>query len=118
MFKYIYGIDRLNLFLLLLSIPFALSNYTFVISLILIAYSFYRCFSKDHGKRRGELFKFENAVKNIKTRALKQFSLIKKEFKYKIITCPNCSQKLRVPRFKGKLVIICNSCRHKFKFKT
>lgn len=118
MFKHIYGIDSYNLFLLLLALPFALSSYTFSVSLILITYSFYRCFSKNFAKRKNELYKFENAFRNIKSQFLKVSKLIKNRFNYKIITCPNCSQKLRVPRFKGKLVITCKSCKHQFKFKS
>ena len=30
------------------------------------------------------------------------------------ITCPNCGQKVRVPRGKGKIRVTCPSCHQKF----
>ncbi|MDT8717229.1 hypothetical protein IAI10_11225 [Clostridium sp. 19966] len=37
--------------------------------------------------------------------------------KYKIFTCPSCSQKLRVPRGRGNIVIRCKRCGIEFKGK-
>ena len=37
---------------------------------------------------------------------------------YKVINCPNCSQKIRVPKNKGKIKITCNNCEKKFILKT
>ncbi len=118
MFKYRYGMDKLNLFLLLVSIPFALYRYTYTISLLLISYSLYRSLSKDFTKRQRELYKFENILWNIKKKSLRQINAILNRFKYKVVICPNCLQRLRVPRFKGKLIITCKSCKYQFKFKS
>ncbi len=118
MFKYRYGIDKYSLFLVALSLPFALSKYTIVISLILITYSFYRSLSKNFVKRKNELYKFESILEKFKLKILREFTSIKNKIKYKIVICPNCSQKLRVPRFKGKLVITCKSCNYQFKFRS
>ena len=37
---------------------------------------------------------------------------------YKITKCPNCNQKLRLPRGKGKIVVTCKKCLTKFDFRT
>ena len=37
---------------------------------------------------------------------------------YKVINCPECSQKIRVPKNKGKIKITCKSCKNKFILKT
>lgn len=37
---------------------------------------------------------------------------------YKIINCPNCSKKIRVPKNKGKIKITCHNCNKKFITKT
>ncbi len=37
---------------------------------------------------------------------------------YKFFKCPSCGQKVRVPRGKGKIEIICPNCRNKFIKKT
>ncbi len=36
------------------------------------------------------------------------------EVQYKVFKCPKCKQKLRVPRGKGKIRIICRRCTHEF----
>ena len=38
--------------------------------------------------------------------------------KYKHLTCPQCMQKLRVPRGKGTILVTCTKCRYKFRAKT
>ena len=37
---------------------------------------------------------------------------------YKITKCPNCKQKLRLPRGKGNIVVTCKKCSTKFDFRT
>ena len=37
---------------------------------------------------------------------------------FKIIECPNCQHKLRIPKNKGLLLITCNHCNSKFKVKS
>ena len=37
------------------------------------------------------------------------------EDQYKVFKCPKCSQKLRVPRGKGKIMITCRRCGNEFK---
>lgn len=36
------------------------------------------------------------------------------EMQYKVFKCPKCKQKLRVPRGKGKIRIICRRCKYEF----
>lgn len=49
--------------------------------------------------------------KNIKAK-------IKERRKFLILRCPNCSQKLRLPRKKGNILVTCPRCFFKFKSKT
>jgi DNA-directed RNA polymerase subunit RPC12/RpoP len=37
---------------------------------------------------------------------------------YKIINCPECDQKLRVPKNKGKIKVACKNCDTRFIVKT
>jgi hypothetical protein len=38
--------------------------------------------------------------------------------KYKITKCPNCKQKLRLPRGKGEIIVTCKRCSVKFDLRT
>ncbi|MCR5768807.1 MAG: hypothetical protein K6G45_10005 [Lachnospiraceae bacterium] len=38
--------------------------------------------------------------------------------KYKVFKCPECRQKLRVPRAMGRIKIVCRRCRFEFVRKT
>ncbi len=37
---------------------------------------------------------------------------------YKIISCPSCQQKLRLPRKQGNIVVTCPKCSQEFKMRT
>lgn len=37
---------------------------------------------------------------------------------YKVINCPNCSTRIRVPKNKGKIKVTCKKCGEKFITKT
>ena len=43
---------------------------------------------------------------------------IKKLLDYKIINCPNCSKRIRIPINKGKVKITCKECNTQFILKT
>jgi hypothetical protein len=42
----------------------------------------------------------------------------KSDSTHRIFKCPQCKQALRVPRGKGKILITCQNCGHKFEKKT
>lgn len=133
-----YGFDLLSIFLLFLSLLLNPFKYTRIISLLLLLIVFFRAFSKNTYKRSQELYKFTSFVNNkILYRfnkrlpnipnsslnsiplAFKQIGyLIKQKFKYKIIRCPRCNQKLRLPRGKKKIIVTCKTCSFEFKART
>lgn len=43
---------------------------------------------------------------------------IKERREFLIFRCPNCSQKLRLPKKKGNILVTCPRCLFKFKSKT
>ena len=136
--KGIYGIDLLSLLLILLSSLFNLSRYTWFIGTALMIVSLYRIFSRNIYKRQSEnnslvtflnkpLSKFGLRIPyNMQpidyTSFLYSYKILKKTIdekkNYKITKCPNCGQKLRLPRKKGKIVVTCKRCLHKFDFRT
>lgn len=132
-----YGFDLLSLFLLLLGSVFNIFKYTRIITLIIFIIVFYRAFSKNTYKRYQELNKFTSIVNKFLSKFNKQlpnttnsslenipiaFSQLKKiiiqKFRYKIVRCPNCGQKLRLPRGQKKIIVTCKRCRTEFKMRT
>ena len=133
-----YGIDLLSLFLILLSCILNIWDVTRIFSIILLVYAFYRAFSKKIYKRREEynifytyanklLSKFGKSLpynipvydlNNLSGSLNKLKSYYYEKKNYKITKCPNCSQKLRLPRHKGKIVVTCKRCSTKFDFRT
>ena len=134
----IYGIDLLSLILLLIASLFNLSRYTSIIGFALVIISLLRMLSKNIAKRQAE----NNSLINFLNKPLSKFGLripynsqpidftsfsyayqvLKNKFNqrktYKITSCPKCGQKLRLPRKKGKIVVTCKRCLHKFDFRT
>ena len=137
-----YGFDILSIFLILLSCILSLFNVTSILGLAILVFALYRAFSKKIYKRIAELNKFILIVNNILSKFNKKlpdnlpkislnnipqaFYELKYQIKYKIdnfkkykiVKCPKCKQKLRLPRGKGSIVVTCKSCSHKFNMRT
>jgi DNA-directed RNA polymerase subunit RPC12/RpoP len=110
------GPDQLSFALTILAfvLSFIPWYYIFVISFAIVAIAFFRMFSKDIEKRRKENLIFMSLVNKAKkwyynTKVKRHQSKF-----YLVFKCPKCSQKLRVPRGKGKVSIKCSKCGHKF----
>lgn len=86
--------------------------------LVLLIYSYYRLFSKNHYRRYEENQKFL-ALRN---KVTYKFSSLKSELRQRkthhIYRCPSCSQKIRVPKGKGKIIVTCPKCRTEFQKKS
>ncbi len=79
----------------------------YVLAVTLLAYNYYRMFSRQIYKRAAENQKFLNFKAH-----LKQMKT------HKFFRCPKCKTKVRVPRGKGKICITCPKCREEFIEKT
>lgn len=119
-----YGIDRLNMFLLIVLIVCAGLNlfvrngyFSIVMSsweTLLIVLIYYRMFSRNIQKRYAENQKYlslENKVKRFFGRT-KYIQEQRKDFH--IYTCPQCRQKIRIPKGKGKISVRCPKCGAEF----
>lgn len=119
-----YGTDRLNMFLLIVLMVCAVGNlfvrnaYLSVLltswEFLLIILIYYRMFSRNISKRYAENQKYlamENRVRRFfgKNKYIQQQ---RKEFH--IYTCPQCKQKIRIPKGKGKVSIRCPKCGREF----
>ncbi|MGN0708200.1 MAG: hypothetical protein ACI4JC_09395 [Faecalibacterium sp.] len=115
-----YGTDALNQFLsvssivlLLIAIISRINLFTWL-GLAVLIWCYYRTFSRNISKRTEENYKFYNMKESIesKFRALKGQWANRKVYHY--YRCPQCRQKLRVPRGRGRIQISCPRCGTQF----
>ena len=83
------------------------SNIAYLLAMACLIYSFWRMLNKNYQKRYAENAKFLAFVSKFKFN-------FQQNKTYKIFKCPNCKQKLRVPRGRGKIQITCSKCRTQF----
>ena len=78
----------------------------------------YRMFSRNLTKRQAENRRFESACARSKTQLRQAKNRFKNRKQYKYFRCPQCKQKLRAPRGRGKIQVTCQKCHHVFQTKT
>lgn len=114
-----YGNDNLNQFLLAVAfisllISFIGGGLFYLVATVVMVYAYFRMFSRNIGKRSAENQQF--LKQKLKVRAF--FTRKKKELAERkvnhIYRCPNCRQKIRVPRGKGRIAIRCRKCGNEF----
>lgn len=142
MFQGRYGNDHLNRALSLLGLVFMALGMVFrwqpVVSSICSAFMFacvgvfvFRMFSRNFSARTAENARFLAWWTKVKAKwqAAKRRGpkakvvrnanpTFEERRKYKYFVCMQCAQRLRVPRGKGKLLVTCTRCGHKFEMKS
>ena len=114
------GQDQLGIFLLVISIIFSFFRMweLSVVSWVILAIAIFRVLSKNINKRRKENIVFLRMWHSI-LRPFKNMKEMYNERKfYRIYRCPKCKQKLRVPKYKGKVKVRCTKCNETFIKKT
>lgn len=81
----------------------------YLLSLALMAYTFFRIFSKRVDRRRAENAKFMDIVRPLR-RKLSALGCRMRDKDHRYFRCPNCGQQMRVPRGKGRIQVTCRSC--------
>jgi len=119
-----YGTDSFSRFLfglvlLLIFINIIIgSSLLSLIEFVIFVYAYYRLFSKNISKRYHENEMFEK-YKNKYISFFKNFKYnINQAKTYHIYKCPNCGQKIRIPRGKGKIMVRCPKCYTEFQKKS
>lgn len=112
-----YGrIDVLNRTLIIISIicnliaPFIPYHVTRYLGTLVLGSAIYRFLSKRLYIRGNENQHYLKLISMVKSRVNKEKNTSKQLFQ--IISCPNCQQKLRVPKGRGKIKITCSRCKH------
>ena len=119
-----YGTDRLNPFMLIVLLVCAVINmfirngYVSMLltswEILLIVFIYIRMFSRNLTKRYAENQKYL-AVENKVRHFFGQKKYIQQQRKdYHIYSCPNCKQKIRIPKGKGKVSVRCPKCGTEF----
>lgn len=113
-----YGSDQLSMALIIFSVlllfisglspGLRVLSYISYVPLILCLL---RMFSKNIERRRMENYKFSILISPVYALIKNWFDRLKHYNTHKYFKCPNCRQKLRVPRGKGKICITCPKCK-------
>ena len=110
-----YGNDQLNQFIFIVAIiSMVLEIITRQSLFYTLILAYVRVFSRNINKRYEENMKFlqkKDAILN-KFRRQKYYAAQRRNFH--IYTCPQCKQKIRIPKGKGKISITCPKCRTSF----
>ena len=115
-----YGNDQLNQFIFIVAIiSMVLEIITrqslfYTLTLVLLILAYVRVFSRNINKRYEENMKFLQRKDAILNKFRKQKYYAAQRRNYHIYTCPQCKQKIRIPKGNGKISITCPKCRTSF----
>lgn len=118
-----YGNDQLNLFLMGLYLAlylvdlFVRADLLYLVSFALLAFTLFRMLSRNVERRRRENIWFLRTFKPV----LDWFRLrrsARRDKEHVYFKCPNCGQRLRVPRGKGQITVTCRACGASFQEKS
>lgn len=118
-----YGMDNLNRFLLIVALIFMVANWfvsgriLYTLSIIVLVYVYARTFSRNINARYREnqkFLQFSARFRNGAGRRAGQGFSVSRDKTHKILRCPSCGEKLRVPKGAGKISISCPYCNTKF----
>ena len=119
-----YGADQLSRVLLFVSLGILILamltrwGLLYWLAFLLMGYVYFRMFSRNVQKRYAENQKFLNFRYRLVAKKDAQKKQWAQRDVYRYFKCPNCRQKVRVPKGKGKICITCPKCRIEFIKKT
>lgn len=115
-----YGSDEFSRFLLIggivLVVIYMLTGIQlfYLMFMITVFYTCFRCYSKNTYKRQQELVAFLDYKKAV----LAKINLQKRKWNerktHRFFSCPNCKTTVRVPKGRGKIEITCPRCHTNF----
>ncbi len=114
-----YGNDNLNQFLLAVAfacliISFLGGGVFYILATVIMVFAYYRMFSRNISKRSAENQQFLKQKMKVRGFFIKKKREWGQRKTYHIYRCPNCRQKIRVPRGRGRIAISCRKCGNEF----
>lgn len=114
-----YGVDRFSKFLTIFTIVLMVLGLfihpiLYYFGIVGMIYMYFRIFSRNRVKRSAEnqwYLRKSYAVRNWFDKKKRMWKLKKT---HKIFKCPTCSQKIKVPKGRGRIEIRCTKCGTKF----
>ncbi len=118
-----YGNDRLGqvmLMVALVCVVLSLFRIPFIstVGLAVLVLTYYRMFSRQIAKRSAENQKYMQLEWKVKAKLQRKRQALAQRKTHRIYKCPNCRQKIRVPRNRGRIAISCRKCGTEFIRKT
>ncbi len=93
---------------------FSRRNIFYTLALLLLIYSYFRMFSRNYGKRYAENQKYLQLTAKVRTKFAGLKRNMRQRKTHHIYKCPNCKQKIRIPKGKGKIIVTCPKCHTEF----
>ena len=126
-----YGNDQFNQFLSVIALAVLVVNlfvkipFLWMGALALLIWTYFRMLSRNTSRRYAENERFSSFISRFRRggstggyaggRSAAERRAEREQRKiYRYFVCPHCSQKVRVPRGKGKIEITCPKCRTSF----
>ena len=115
-----YGSDSLNQFLSVVSLAllvlalFTHLNLLYWLGVGVLVYQYYRMLSRNIPARTAENYKFYTMQNKFSAWRHQQKTQWDNRKLYHYYRCPQCRQKLRVPRGRGRIQITCPKCGTQF----
>lgn len=115
-----YGNDQLSrVYLGITLVLLVLSLFThwtifYIAGIVLLIYCYYRMFSKNITRMSAQNQKYLNFRYGLAVRRQKVKTRMQQRRVYHFYKCPQCKQKVRVPKGHGKICITCPKCRAEF----
>jgi len=119
-----YGTDQLSLTMMVTGLALSLvSRFVwywplYLLSVVLFGLALFRTLSRNCSRRYEENRKFMNMVWAVRDWWRGLAADFEERKTYRRFKCPKCSQKIRVPRGRGKIEIRCPKCGESFVKKT
>lgn len=119
-----YGVDELSRFLMVLSIGMILlggitgNGLLNLLSVVFIGFAYARLLSRNFYKCSMQNQKYLNLRYRIMGRWNGLLTRFKERKTYRFYSCPQCSQKVRIPKGHGKVRITCPKCSNEFSGKS